>query len=126
MTDTTPTTTPAKKSSWTKIVGPVIGVLVVIGVIIWQVVLPAMEDAKYKVDACLNTLPESEVQTNLDERPAVVDCSDSAAKSKIIAVIENKTVADAPSACPEEWFAAISVPASSFLSKDKLLCLIEA
>jgi hypothetical protein len=127
MTDTTPapTGTPAKKSPW-RIIGPVIGVLIVLGGIVYQVVLPAIADSKYKVGACLDFIPTSTVSTSLTEDPKVVDCNDSAAQSKIIAAIEGKTLSDAKTACPTEWVAAISFDAQSFFSKDKLLCLVEA
>ncbi len=126
MTDTTPaapTGTPAKKSPW-RILGPIIGVLVVIGGIVYSVVLPMLADNKFKVGACLDTIPTSTATTTVD--PKVVDCSDPAAESKIIAAFEGKTLDDAEADCPSEWVAAISFEASSPLGKDKLLCLVEA
>lgn len=122
-TPAAPTAAPAKKSPW-RFLGPIIGVLVVLGGIVYTVVLPMIADNQFKVGACLDTFPATTGTTTVD--PAVVDCSDAAAASKIIAVVEDKTLADAYDACPAEWIAAISFEASSPFGKNKLLCLVEA
>ena len=125
MTDTTPATptgTPAKKSPL-RFLGPIIGVLVVIGGIVYAVVLPMLADNKFKVGACLDTMPGSTIATVVD--PKVVDCGDAAAQSKIIATLEGKTLDEFEDACPPETLAAIGFKASSPLGKDKLLCLAE-
>jgi hypothetical protein len=120
-----PTAPSTSKSPW-RVIGPIVAIIVVIGgYVIFKGVIPAMADNKYKVGACLDTIPTSTTSQTLDTKPKVVDCTDSAAKSKIIAAIEGKTLDDAATACPSDWQAAISFKASSIITKDKLLCLVE-
>jgi hypothetical protein len=91
---------PAKKGGAGRIIGIVIAVLLVGGGLLYNfVIAPAIENAKWKVGACIDIAPVSEVTVQVD--PKIVDCSSSEAKSEIIAVFEGSNLDDAEAKCTQ-------------------------
>jgi hypothetical protein len=109
-----PVAPPAKKKSRAgTIITWIIVVLVLLGTAYWKFAIPAMEDAKFKVGACLDVSTQGD---DAEVSPKVVDCASSTAHSKIIAVFSGKTNADAASVCPDSYEASLEY-------KNKLFCL---
>ena len=103
-----------KKRNVAKIIGTVVVVLLALGGLVYKYVLPAINEAKLVVGACIDTSPDGEdgdIPT-----PKVLDCTDSGAQSKIIGVFDG-TLNDAERLCPEDWYSAIE-------SDGKLLCIV--
>jgi hypothetical protein len=108
---------PAKKSGGArKIISIVVPVLIVAGFIVYRFVLPAIEDAKFKVGACVDQIATSTVVTTSTEDPNIVDCNDAAARARIIEVIENSSISQLDTACPAEAVAG-------FTRGDTLYCV---
>jgi uncharacterized membrane protein len=110
-----PAEAPKKSGGARKLLSIIIPVLVVAGFIVYRFVLPAIEDAKYKVGACTDvslTSNATQVEAN------VVDCASAEALSKIIAIRTDTPLSAADTACPEEWIVAVE-------RKGDLLCLAE-
>lgn len=76
---------PAKKGGSGRMVSIIVGVLVLGAIAVFRFVLPAIEDSKWQVGACLDYFPTDVIE--YDVKPNIVDCSDGAAKSKIVGVL---------------------------------------
>lgn len=98
---------PAKKSNSRRIISIVVLVLIVGGGILVRFVLPAIEDSKWKVGACVNYMPTSFIETSADDA-GVVGCDDASARAEIIAVFEDSTLNDADELCPSNWVASMT------------------
>lgn len=98
---------PAKKGGTRRIISIVVLVLIVGGGILVRFVLPAIEDSKWKVGACVNFLPTSIIETSADEA-GIVGCDDASAQSEIVAVFEDSTNAQAEELCPSNAVASMT------------------
>ncbi len=109
-----PAAEPAKSGGKGKLIGTIILVLIVAGFAVYRFVLPAIEQSKFEIGACVDYYPQATSETNID--PKVVDCSDPSVKSEIVKIIEGSDVND----CLPEAEAYIQVNDSS-----KSYCIAE-
>jgi len=110
---------PKKRGGGLTTVIIIILILAIAAVAWFKFVSPAIDQSKFKIGACLNTQIEQGTTTAKDVK--VVDCSDAAAKSKIVAVFTGKSISDAPNVCPTGSVSALE--AKRALGGTLLLCL---
>ncbi len=101
----TPAEPAKKKGGPGRLIGIIVAVLVIGGFAVFQYVLPAIEDSRFKVDACLDYFPTGIFETDID--PQVVDCGSSDAQSRIVAVFEDSSTADMEELCPANATAGV-------------------